>query len=230
MVSVDDYPLLCPDWRHHRVIHSKFPIRNLFDVNDSDAMLLGQVESMTSERGVNWQQYVAPQDARFGDGWGAVMIPFCYPRHGRFSTDEQGAYYCSDSPETAIAEWSYHTARFWRQFNYNEEVSAVVRCYTGRFEQALIDIRQCAYLCQQDPSHLYKIHGEFAALLRQKQPRQQQAFGILYRSSRRKGGECAALLRPPATSALTQSGHYALMFDGQAFREYAKLGELKSIG
>ncbi|MFT4925780.1 MAG: hypothetical protein ACI8WB_001875 [Phenylobacterium sp.] len=224
MLSVADFPLCQPSWSHHRVIHSKFPNKNLFDVDDADAMLLAEIDSMTSERSVNWRQHVGQQDARFGNGWGAVMAPFCYPRHGRFSTDQKGAYYCSDSPETAIAEWSYHTARFWRQFGYDKEVSAVVRCYTGTFEQPIIDIRQSVDLCQQDPSHQYKIHGEFAATARQ-----QNAFGILYRSARRQGGECAALLRPPATSTLAQSSHYVLMFDGQVFVQYAKIGELKVI-
>ncbi|MFT5164572.1 MAG: hypothetical protein ACI9FJ_003175 [Alteromonadaceae bacterium] len=168
--------------------------------------------------------WVSPQDVRFGDGWGALMAPFCYPRHGRFSTDEQGAYYCSESPETAIVEWSYHTAQFWRQFGYDREVSAVIRCYTGQFEKELIDICHCADLCQKDPSHQYKIHGEFAAAAKE-----QEASGILYRSARREGGECAALLRPSASSALTQSNHYVLIFDGQAFREYAQLGDLQVI-
>ncbi|NQZ09076.1 MAG: RES family NAD+ phosphorylase [Algicola sp.] len=224
MVNVDDCAVVQPQWRHYRVIHSKLPPKNLFDVDDADAMLLGEVESMTNERMVNWRQYVAADDGRFGQGWGAVMAPFCYPRHGRFTTDDKGAYYCSDSAQTAIAQWSYHTARFWRQFGHDKEVSAVVRCYTGHFKEAIIDIRGCTELCQKDPSHEYRIHGEFAATARR-----QNAFGILYRSARREGGECAALLRPPATSALTQSAHYVLMFDGQAFREYAQLGDLKVI-
>ena len=224
MPNVVDYPVHQPKWQHYRVIHSKFPAKNLFDVDDADAMLLGRIESLTNERSINWIEYVSEEDARFGDGWGAVMAPFCYPKHGRFSTDLKGAYYCSDSPETAIAEWSYHTARFWGEFGYDKDVSAVVRCYIGQFEKGIIDIRQSLDLCQKDPSHKYKIHGEFAA-----SARQQNAFGILYRSCRRDGGECAALLRPPATSILTQSSHFVLTFNGHEFTEYAKIGTLIPI-
>ncbi|MFT5164771.1 MAG: hypothetical protein ACI9FJ_003380 [Alteromonadaceae bacterium] len=57
---MDSYQLILPDWQHHRVIHSKFPTKNLFDVDDADAMLLGDIESMTNERMVNWRQYVSP--------------------------------------------------------------------------------------------------------------------------------------------------------------------------
>lgn len=213
---------LRPAWKHHRAIHSRFPPINLFDtVADTDQLLLAELESETSDRLHRWRELVDPADARFGNGWGPVMASFCYVRPGRFNTGLFGAYYCADSPHTAIAEWSFHAARTWSAFGYTDEASATLRLYTGRFTEALVDLRSDAAM--HEPDDYRPSQAKALALC------QQGAWGILYRSVRREGGEAAALLRPPATTKVTQSAHYSVRWDGRRFVEFAVLGEYERI-
>ena len=221
MLNVDNYPKTRPLWQHYRVIHSRFPPKNMFDTNDHDAFLLAQVESSTNDRLFNWSNYIAAEDFNYGDGWGALMASFCYPREGRFSTDNRGAYYCAKSIETAIKEWSFHTAKFWHSHGWTNEVSAVVRSYTGRIVENLIDVRGEASL--HHPSDYSQ------SILFSDQAYLNKAHGIAYQSVRHPGSECLALLRPTASTPVKQSAHYTLIFNGQSFESYAKLGELKKL-
>lgn len=213
---------LLPEWKHYRSIHSRFPPTNLFDtVTDADQALLMELESATSDRIHRWREFVAPEDARFGHGWGAVMASFCYVSPGRFNTQHFGAYYCADSPHTAIAEWSYHAAKTWRDFGFSEEASATVRTYSGKFAMALVDVRDDAEA--HHPTDYRHAQATAFALW------QQHEFGVLYRSVRREGSLIAALFRPPATTAVTQAAHYSVRWDGEKFIEFAKLSDYEKI-
>ena len=214
--------MMLPDWKHYRAIHSRFPPANLFDtVSDEAALLLAELEGETSDRLSRWRERVAPEDARFGNGWGSVMASFCYATAGRFNTAAFGAYYCADSVHTAIAEWSHHAANVWRDFKFSDEASATVRIYCGRFEQPLVDARQ-----NRRVHHLNDYTASHAFARRQKVDGQ---YGILYRSVRRKGGEAAALLRPAATSPVAQAGHYSVLWDGHRFSQFAKMSAYENI-
>jgi RES domain-containing protein len=213
---------LLPEWKHYRAIHSRFPPTNLFDsVGDADQALLAELESATSDRIHRWREFVAPEDARFGHGWGAVMASFCYVTAGRFNTPHFGAYYCADSPHTAIAEWSYHAAKTWRDFGFTEEASATVRTYSGKFAKELVDLRTDA---AAHHSNDYRHSQGIAFTLWQ-----QREFGVLYRSVRREGNLAAALFRPPATSAVMQAAHYSVRWNGTNFIEFARLSEYEKI-
>lgn len=214
-------PLFRPLWQHYRVIHSRFPPKNIFDTDDHDAYLLAQVESSTNDRLFNWSNYIDVEDFQHGDGWGALMASFCYPRRGRFSSDARGAYYCSKSIETAIKEWSFHTARFWHNHGWTDEVSAVVRSYTGRIVEDLLDVR--------DEPSLHHADDYQASIAYADDVYKKRVYGIIYHSVRHPGSECLALLRPTASTPVKQSAHYTLMFNGRNFESYAKLGELKKI-
>lgn len=224
MVNVDDLKQVKPDWKHHRVIHSKYPSENLYDEEPEVNWILGEIASDTSSRVQYPTAYVEVDDVRFGEGWGAVMAAFCYPSSSRFATNEKGAYYAGSCEHTAIAEWSHHTARLWRSFGYDKEVSAVVRCYTGHVDMPLVDVRNEPSLNKHDPDYAYKETQAFAESVRAK------GFGgILYKSVRYPEGENIALLRPPATTKVTQAGHYTLLYNGEKFESYARVGEFKVI-
>jgi hypothetical protein len=149
------------------------------------------------------------------------MASFCYPREGRFSSDSRGAYYCAKSIETAIKEWSYHTALYWRDHGWTDEVSAVVRSYTGRIVEDLLDVREV-----KDLHHPidYSKSISFA-----NEAYNKNEFGILYQSVRHPESECLALLRPGASTPVKQGAHYTLVFNGAFFESYAKLGELRKL-
>lgn len=213
---------LQPDWKHYRAIHSRFPPTNLFDtVGDADQALLAELESATSDRIHRWREFVTPEDARFGSGWGAVMASFCYVTPGRFNTAHFGAYYCADSAHTAIAEWSYHAAKTWRDFGFSDEASATVRTYSGKFAAELVDVRDDA--SAHHPTD-YRHAQSLAFTLCQ-----QREFGVLYRSLRRDGALAAALFRPPATTAVTQAAHFSVRWDGERFVEFAKLSAYERL-
>ncbi|HCA02646.1 RES family NAD+ phosphorylase [Vreelandella alkaliphila] len=208
-----------PLWKHHRVIHSKYPPIDCFESPDS--MILAELESATSDRVIHWPRYVDNKDYRAGPGWGAVMASFCYPSEGRFNTLSRGAYYAGDSLETALHEWIYHSGKIWRGFGVGVDYSAVVRCYTGHVAEPLVDLRD-------QPQYMHDTNYA---------PGQQEAanlinadeFGILYSSVRSPGAEAIALLRPPATSPVTQAGHYSLHWDGEQFTKYAQLTEYRPL-
>lgn len=211
-----------PDWKHYRVIHSRYPPKNLFDVKDeAKNKILAEIESMTSDRIHRWREFISPEDVREGEGWGAVMASFCYVSPGRFNTNTFGAYYCADSSHTAIAEWSYHNGKLWRDFGFNDEASAVVRCYVGSFKKNLVDLRADSkahapnsYVYSQTKAQLLKVEGE---------------YGLLYQSVRHSGGTCAALLRPPATTPVKQSAHFTVLWNGTEFTNFAKLSKFEPI-
>ncbi|WP_191603801.1 RES family NAD+ phosphorylase [Marinomonas algicola] len=225
-----------PEWKHYRVIHSKYPTINIFANNHADNLVLGEIENMTASRSLlnlgnsNGESnhllslqdiYVDKADLRYGDGWGAVMASFAYPRSGRYSTDKQGAYYCSDSLQTSLREWAHHTRKYWvDEMKFTSEVSAVVRCYTGHFEEAFYDARNRPDLMTEEYDANHRL---LAGVL------MSNMHGILYNSMRDDGGLCVAITRPPATSKVIQSGHYAIMFDGEKFTNYSKLGRFISL-
>lgn len=212
---------LLPEWKHQRVVHSRFPPRNLFDEDDETQRLLAELEGATSDRLFHWRESVSEADARFGDGWGAVMASFCYIRPGRFNTAQFGAYYCADSVRTAIVEWGFHAAKTWREFGFSDQASAVVRAYSGSFKQPLLDLRGNAAVHHPDdysPSQALAMHR-----------RAQGDYGLLYRSVRHANGLCAALLRPPASSPVKQTAHYSVRWNGQAFVEFAKLNRYEKL-
>ncbi len=211
-----------PEWKHYRVIHSIYPPENLFDsVSDKDSFLLAELESETNDRLMRWREYVHPEDARFGNGWGAVMASFCYVRAGRFNTENFGCYYASNSIHTAIAEWSYHAARTWLEFNYHEDANAIVRSYAGKCRESLVDVRSNTQVHQ-------KANYRHSQALAQKHVAMNE-FGVLYKSVRHHEGLCIGLYRPTATSPVTQASHYTIKWDGQSFTQFAEMKEFQPI-
>lgn len=211
-----------PDWKHHRVIHSRYPPQNLFDGDDAvKNELLGDLESMTSDRLYRWREFVSPEDYKSGEGWGAVMASFCYSTPGRFNSTTFGAYYCANSHHTALAEWAFHAAKVWRDFRMTDEASAVVRSYVGAFKKPLVDVRRDpkahnpdSYTYSQAKAQLLKVDG---------------AYGLMYLSVRHPGGVCAALFRPPATTPVKQAAHFSVLWNGEEFTEFAKLSKFESL-
>lgn len=214
---------MLPRWAHKRVIHSIYPPTNLFDYaqSDADAQLLAELEGETSDRLVRWRESVDLSDARFGYGWGPVMASFCYIAPGRFNTANFGCYYAANTIGTAIAEWSHHAGKVWRDFGYQAIAHATVRSYLGHIEQPLVDVRSDIVL--HDLAD-YSASQSFARELKQ-----QGSYGILYRSVRANGGECVALLRPPATGPVKQGSHFSVNWDGNRFTGYQRLGKFQPL-
>lgn len=59
-----------------------------------------------------------------------------------------------------------------------------------------------------------------------KKLKHENELGILYRSVRHPGGQCVAVLRPPAlTPPAIQAGHYQFHWDGNAITHILSVAE-----
>lgn len=184
-------------------------------------MILGELESATSDRVAHWPRYVDAVDFRYGPGWGPVMASFCYPTEGRFNTLSRGAYYAGDSIETALREWVYHAGKVWLGFGVGNDCSAVVRCYTGHTTEPIVDLRnQPPYMQDTNYAPGQKIAADLLNA---------GEFGVLYSSVRNPGAEAVALLRPPATTPVIQAGHFVVQWNGERFTQYARLEEFSPL-
>lgn len=213
--------LLRPNWSHFRVIHSRFPPTNVFDAADAeDQILLAELEGQTNDRLFNWHEWLDTDHFQAGPGWGAVMASFCHFSAGRFNNTSFGAYYCSDSIHTAIAEWTHHAGKVWREHQLTDVADATVRSYVGEFCSDLVDI------CEHSQFHgeSYDETQALASTLKA-----QQQAGVLYRSVRYPSGLCAGLFIPQATTAVRQSTHYTIQWDGEKFTQFAALSDYYRI-
>ena len=59
--------------------------------------------------------------------------------------------------------------------------------------------------------------------------RRDGSWGIVYDSVRRRGGQCAAVFRPPILSNCRQERHLCYVWDGQRITEYYELGSMQSV-
>jgi len=153
---------------------------------------------------------VAPEDRVSGPGSSPLMAAFTHIGHpSRFSDGQYGVYYCGDSLPTAIAETRYHKERFLRA-THEPSLELTMRSYVCQVVKPLVDIRD-GYdeLHDPDPAS-YPLAQRFAA-----EQRKAHAWGLLYRSVRHPGGECAALFRPPAATIPLQGVHLRYVWDGK---------------
>lgn len=144
------FPLSNVTWRpSYRVIPSRFPPIDLFEgvnSNADDWDLLNELEGETSARlreEAGAIHLVRDDDRRYGPGWTPVMAAFChFPATGsRFSDGTFGAYYCTLTEATAIAETVYHAERFMGESN-EPPMMLQQRVYLSDLTGQLIDLRR----------------------------------------------------------------------------------------
>jgi hypothetical protein len=184
-----------------RVILARYPQISLFERVSSplDWDVLYAVESLTNPRlrdAVGDIRLVAVEDRVYGDGASWIMAAFTHPpadaRGGRFNRDF-GLYYCSPDESVAIAESSFHRARFLRESRIESAMQElrVIRARLGPV--TLCDVRQLAGHGIYDPDDYRAAQALGSAL------RDARSFGIHYRSVR-ADGECYGVMRPKAIS------------------------------
>lgn len=213
-------------WRpSYRVIPSRFPPIDLFErVNPDpgDWDLVNELETLTSARlreKAGEIHLVREEDRRYGPGWTPVMAAFCHfsASGSRFSDGNYGVYYCAQSEATAIAETRHHAERFMRE-SAEPPMLLHQRVYLSDLAGTLIDLRG-----EPGASHLLAPgsweHGQAFG----RQAREAGNEGIVYPSVRHPGGECAAVLRPPALSATRQGRHLGYEWDGERIRHVLEL-------
>lgn len=180
---------------------SRYPQISLFEhvASPRDADVLYAVESLTNLRLRDEGgdiRLVAPEDRVYGDGASWIMAAFTHPpvdgRGGRFNRDF-GIYYCTGDESIAIAESSFHRARFLRESRIEETTQEmrIIRAQLGPV--ALHDVRHLA------GDAIYDLDDYGPAQQLGDALRNTRSYGVHYRSVR-AGGECFGVMRARALS------------------------------
>src|SRR5262249_55477674 len=157
-----------------------------------------EIEALTNDRlrqEAGDFNLVSRQDWVTGPGAGYIMAAFTHlnPRGSRFSDGTWGVYYAAHELETAVAETSYHPARFMASTRENP-MNLEMRVLAADLKADLHDIRgpKTVPRAVYDSDH-YSRSQELARRLRK-----ENSWGIVYRSVRRTEGENVAVFRPRA--------------------------------
>ncbi len=201
MIAIEDLPFSEVNEPVYRVILSRYPQIDLFERVSSpkDWNVLYAVESLTNSRlrdKVGDIRLVPPEDRVYGNGASWIMAAFTHPpvdgRGGRFNRDF-GIYYCAAEESVAIAESSFHRARFLRESRIEQSTQEmrVLRAQLGA--TSLHDLRQLIGHAMYNPDDYGEAQQLGYAL------RDVNSFGVHYQSVRTQG-ECYGVMRPRALS------------------------------
>ena len=201
MIDIDTLPGSDVDEPVYRIILSRYPQIDLFERVSSpqDWEVLYAVESLTNPRlrdEVGDIRLVTPEDRVYGDGASWIMAAFTHPpvdgRGGRFNRNF-GIYYCATDEAVAIAESSFHRARFLRESRIEQTTQdmRVLRAQLG--DTTLHDLRQLTGHAIYHPDD-YGDAQQIGYTLRDA-----KSYGVHYQSVR-ADGECYGVMRPKALS------------------------------
>lgn len=212
----------------YRIVASRFPPISLFeDVADpADLEAVYLIEAMTNDRlreEVGDLTLVPPEDRISGPGTSVIMAAFTHlnPDGSRFSDGSFGAFYAARTIETAVAETSYHRARFMT-FTKEPAQELDMRVYAVDLDAPLHDIRAL----REARPEFYALDSYGASQGLALELRQIGSNGILYESVRYADGECAAVFRPRLLSKCRQERHLCYVWNG---REIATVYEKKAF-
>lgn len=196
MIDIDTLPDSEVNEPVYRIILSRYPQISLFErvSGPQDWDVLYAVESLTNPRlrdEVGDIRLVPPEDRVYGDGASWIMAAFTHPpvdgRGGRFNRDF-GIYYCAADEEVAIAESSFHRARFLRESRIDQTTQEMrmIRAQLGPV--TLHDVRHLIGHAIYDPDDYGEGQQLGYAL------RDAKSYGVHYCSVRSKG-ECYGVMR-----------------------------------
>ena len=216
-MNAGDPPLRRVRWQPGcRIVPTRHPSVYLFDrvADAADFDALYALEAMTNERARDEAGEVArvPREERiYGPGSGPIMAAFTHvnPLGSRFSAGEQGVFYAAKDRATAIAETAYHHARFLAATG-EPPMHLPMRLYHVAIDARLHDLRR-GHEAAHDPDD-YGAARSLGARLRVA-----GSDGVVYRSVRRPGGQCAGLFRPRGASNCVHAAILLYAWDGSAF-------------
>lgn len=213
------YPLVRIDWHPaFRIIPTRFPTINLFDrvASPDDFDALYALEAMTNDRirdEVGEIELVPKEERLFGPGCGPIMAAFTHlnPSGSRFSDGSFGVFYAAYQKQTAIAETTYHQARFLRATNEGP-IQLQMRVYHVEVAGALHDLRGLEADHPVYDSNVYGVPQGIGKTLRQ-----EGSNGVVYRSVRDQDGQCIAAFRTAILSNCRHGSQMLYQWDGSAF-------------
>ena len=201
MIDIDTLPGSDVNVFVYRVILTRYPQISLFESvsNPQDWDVLYAVESLTNPRlryEVGDIRLMPPEDRVYGDGASWIMVAFTHPpvdgRGGLFNRDF-GIYYCAADEAVAIAESSFHRARFLQESRIEQTTQEmrVIRAQLGPV--SLHDVRHLAGHAIYDPDD-YVASQQLGYGMRDA-----ESYGVHYKSVR-ADGECYGVMRARALS------------------------------
>ncbi|MGE0799502.1 MAG: RES family NAD+ phosphorylase [Lautropia sp.] len=217
------YPVRRIRWQPAcRIVPTRHPSVYLFDriADPADFAALYALEAMTNDRirdETGQIELVAPADRIFGPGSGPIMAAFTHlnPSGSRFSDGSWGVFYAGRDRATAIAETRYHHARFLAA-THEPPMHLPMRLYHVTIDAGLHDLRRPAETGDEDAGihdpDDYRCARAIGARLRK-----QGAAGVVYRSVRQPGGQCAGLFRPRGARDCVHAAYLLYAWDGSGF-------------
>lgn len=210
----------------YRIVSSALPPIKLFeDVLDPEELDLAYaIEAMTNDRladEVGVLARVPKEDRISGTGSSPILAAFTHiGAVSRFTNGDYGIYYCASSLAAAVAETSHHRAKFLAA---TEEgcMELTMRTYINEIVRPLHDIRTGFDELHNPDAESYPVAQAFAARVRQS-----GSWGLLYRSVRAPGHECAAIFRPKALTIPVQGPHLRYVWDGKAITDVLQVSAL----
>ena len=198
----------------YRIIRSIHPPIDLFeDIADPrDWEALASAESKTNPR--IWEHIgkldLVPTGRRVsGPGSSYLMAPFVHvstDRPGRFTDGSYGVYSAGDREEVAIREVAHHHGRAMASSREEPGWTSQFRVLVNRLDLDLHDLRPIERCHHPDD---YSASQEFGRRLRR-----DGANGVVYRSVRCPGGECAGIFWPDLMDIPVQADHFDYHWDG----------------
>ena len=202
----------------YRIVPSRFPPIDLFErvAPPADWEALIELESLTNDRlrdEVGRIQLVPPEECVSGPGAGYVMAAFTHiaPEGGRFNDPSFGAYYAARALQAAVAETSYHRARFLSA-TAEPPLQLDMRVLEAELAGEFHDLRglRAQWLAVYEPAD-YSAGQALARRLRAG-----GADGVAFESVRHAGGECAAVFRPRLVLRCRETRTLTYIWDGQS--------------
>jgi hypothetical protein len=215
VTAPSDAPVIDVNWRGAvRIIRSAYPPIDLFeDVADpADWPLLISAEQKTNPRmmeNLGNLDLVPPKRRVGGPGANWLMAPFTHvstDRPSRFSDGKFGVLYAASAFETALIETIYHHGRFMAR---TREAAG----WTSQFREIVMDISGALHYVRGIAAVHSPVDYTDSQTLGQAL-RSSGSNGVVYRSVRHEGGECAGLFFPDLASNAAQGRHLDYHWDG----------------
>ncbi len=203
----------------YRLVNSKFPPIALFDdVADADEFeTLYQLQTLTNPRLRNEAgrlELIPRSEIPFGiPGCSYATGPFTHvnPAGSRFSDGSFGVLYLASTMDTALAEVQHHQDRYWSNVDGLSYDRFVFRGLSCRFNEA--GVLDATSIPMTDP--IYDpgdySHGRRLGRL----VKEAGCPGLRYRSVRKAGQDCWALMSPKPVVSAVQTAHYEMIWNGR---------------
>lgn len=204
-----------------RIVPTRHPAVNLFDrvADAADFDALYALEAMTNERlrdEMGQIERVAPADRVFGPGSGPVMAAFTHVNllGSRFSAGNWGVFYAARERATAVAETRHHQALFLAATREGP-LHLPMRLYAVPLDARLHDLRPAGAVDES----VYAPDDYTAARALGARLHAAGSAGVVYRSVRRPGGQCAGLFQPRGAGPCLHAAYLLYAWDGQVFTD-----------